>query len=123
EVSELIARHWISYVDRWLIATVRDWLRALPPAALRSDPVLTLVAAWIALPFYEPAEMDRWLAIAEQLPSQGPLADGTPSLEVGIVSLRAISGFQGIAAKLAAARRVLEPQTDPGSAGRLRAVC
>jgi LuxR family transcriptional regulator, maltose regulon positive regulatory protein len=121
EVSELIARHWISYVDRWLIATVRDWLRALPPAAVRSDPVLTLVSAWIALTFYEPAEMDRWLAIAEQLPSQGPLADGTPSLEVGIVSLRAISGYQGIAAKLAAARRVLDLQPDPASPWRLSA--
>ena len=38
EVSQLIARNWISYVDRWLIATVRDWLRALPPAAVRSIP-------------------------------------------------------------------------------------
>jgi LuxR family transcriptional regulator, maltose regulon positive regulatory protein len=118
EVGELIARHWISYVDRWLIATVRDWLRALPGAVVRSDPVLTLVSAWIALAFHEPAEMDRWLAIAEQLPSEGPLADGTPSLEVGIASLRAISGFQGIASKLAAARRVLELQTDPASPWR-----
>jgi LuxR family maltose regulon positive regulatory protein len=121
EVGELIARHWISYVDRWLIATVRGWLRALPPAAVRSDPVLTLVSAWIALAFHEPAEMDRWLAIAEQLPTEGPLADGTPSLEVGIASLHAISGFQGIAPKLAAARRVLELQTDPASPWRLSA--
>ena len=79
------------------------------------------MSAWIALTFHEPAEMDRWLAIAEQLPSQGPLADGTPSLEVGIVSLRAISGFQGIAAKLSAARRVLELQLDPASPWRLSA--
>jgi LuxR family maltose regulon positive regulatory protein len=118
EAGELIARHWITHVDRWLIATVRRWLRALPPAAVRSDPTLALVSAWIALSSYEPAELDRWLAIAEQLPSEGPLADGTPSLEVGIASLRAISGFEGIASKLAAARRVLELQPDPASPWR-----
>ena len=80
------------------------------------------MSAWIALTFYEPAEMDRWLAIAEQLPSEGTAGRRhPPSLEVGIASLRAISGFQGIASKLAAARRVLELQPDPASPWRLSA--
>jgi ATP/maltotriose-dependent transcriptional regulator MalT len=58
----LIARHWISYVDRWRIVTVRSWLRALPEEVVRADPVLTLVSAWIALSFEETAEVDHWLA-------------------------------------------------------------
>jgi LuxR family maltose regulon positive regulatory protein len=57
---------------------------------------------------------------AATLTTQGPLADGTPSLEVGIASLRAISGFQGIASKLAP-RRLLELQTDLASPWRLSA--
>jgi LuxR family maltose regulon positive regulatory protein len=118
EVGELIARHWISYVDRWRIVTVRSWLRALPEEAVRADPVLTLVSAWIALSFEEPAEVDHWLAVAERLPSQGPLADGTPSLELGIAALLAVSGFHGVGVKLDAARRVLALQSDPASLWR-----
>jgi hypothetical protein len=51
------------------------------------DPVLVLVSAWIALAAEDPAELNRWLAVAEQLRWTGPLPDGTPSLEVGIASL------------------------------------
>jgi LuxR family transcriptional regulator, maltose regulon positive regulatory protein len=118
EVGELIARHWISYVDRWRIVTVRSWLRALPEEVVRADPVLTLVSAWIALSFEEPAELDHWLAIADRIPSQGPLADGTPSLELGIAALLAVSGFHGLGAKLDAARRMLALQPDPASLWR-----
>jgi ATP/maltotriose-dependent transcriptional regulator MalT len=118
EVSELIARHWISYVDRWRIVTVRSWLRALPEGVVRADPVLTLVSAWIALSFEEPGEVDHWLAIAERIPSQGPLHDGTPSLELGIAALLAVSGFHGVGVKLDAARRMLALQPDPASLWR-----
>jgi LuxR family maltose regulon positive regulatory protein len=118
EVGELIARHWISYVDRWRIVTVRSWLRALPEDVVRADPVLTLVSAWIALSFEEPGEVDHWLAIAERIPSQGPLHDGTPSLELGIAALLAVSGFHGVGVKLDAARRMLALQPDPASLWR-----
>jgi LuxR family transcriptional regulator, maltose regulon positive regulatory protein len=115
EVGELIAEHWITYVDRWRIATVRGWLRALPEEVVRGDPVLALVSAWIALSFEEPAELDHWLAIAERIPSEGPLRDGTPSLELGIAALRAVSGFHGVRSRLDGARRMLELLPDPAS--------
>lgn len=112
QVRQLIARHWIGYVDRWRLATVRSWLDALAPAAIVDDPVLVLVSAWIALAAEDPAELNRWLAVAEQLRWTGPLPDGTPSLEVGIASLRAVNGFHGVATRLGAARRVLELEHD-----------
>jgi LuxR family maltose regulon positive regulatory protein len=118
EVKRLVAGHWILYVDRWWITTVRNWLRNLPEGVVRADPVLTLVSAWLGLSFEEPAEMDRWLSVAETLDFEGPLLDGTPSLEVGIASLRAVSGFHGVGTKMAAARRVLQLQRDPGSPWR-----
>lgn len=62
------------------------WTRCCP-AAIVDDPVLVLVSAWIALAAEDPAELNRWLAVAEQLRWTGPLPDGTPSLEVGIALL------------------------------------
>ena len=118
KVRELIARYWIGYLDRWRVATVRNWLEALPPAKVMEDTVLALVSAWIALASEDPAELDRWLAVAERIRWKGPLADGTPSLEVGIASLRAVSGFHGVATRLAAARRVLEVEPDGASPWR-----
>jgi LuxR family maltose regulon positive regulatory protein len=97
---------------------VRGWLRALPEEVVRADPVLALVSAWIALSFEEPAELDHWLAIAERMPSKGPLRDGTPSLELGIAALRAVSGFHGVRPRLDAARRMLELLPDPASQWR-----
>ena len=64
------------------------------------------------------AELDHWLAIAEGIPSQGPLADGTPSLELGIAAVVAVSGFHGLGVKLDAARRMLALQPDPASLWR-----
>jgi LuxR family maltose regulon positive regulatory protein len=116
--GELIGRHWVAYVDRWRIATVRSWLRALPEEAVRTDPLLALVSAWIALSFEEPAELDHWLAIADRLPSEGPLAGGIPSLELGIAVLRAVSGFHGVQSRMDAAQRVLALERDPDSLWR-----
>jgi LuxR family maltose regulon positive regulatory protein len=116
--GELIGRHWVAYVDRWRIATVRSWLRALPEEAVRTDPLLALVSAWIALCYEDPAELDHWLAIADQLPSEGPLPGGIPSLELGIAVLRAVSGFRGVQSRMDAAQRVLVLQPDPDSLWR-----
>jgi hypothetical protein len=62
------------------------WTRCCP-AAIVDDPALVLLSTWIALAAEDPAELNRWLAVAEQLGWTGPLPDGTPSLEVGIASL------------------------------------
>jgi LuxR family transcriptional regulator, maltose regulon positive regulatory protein len=118
QVRQLVARHWIGYLDRWRVATVRGWLDALPPTAVMEDPVLVLVSAWIALASEEPAELGRWLDVAERIRWNGPLADGTPSLDVGIASLRAVSGFHGVGSRLAAARRVLDLEADRASPWR-----
>jgi LuxR family maltose regulon positive regulatory protein len=118
EVGELIAHHWIGFVDRWQIATVRGWLRAVPEEVVRADPVLVLVSAWIALSFEEPGELDHWLAVAERMPSAGPLRDGTPSLDLGIAAVRAVSGFHGVQSRLDAARRMLELLPDHASPWR-----
>ena len=58
------------------------WTRCCP-AAIVDDPALVLLSAWIALAAEDPAELNRWLAVAEQLRWTGPLPDGTRSLESG----------------------------------------
>jgi ATP/maltotriose-dependent transcriptional regulator MalT len=48
------------------------WTRCCP-AAIVDDPALVLLSAWIALAAEDPAELNRWLAVAEQLRWTGPL--------------------------------------------------
>jgi len=85
---------------------------------VRTDPLLALVSAWIALSFEEPAELDHWLALADRIPSEGPLPGGIPSLELGIAVLRAVNGFHGVQSRMDAAQRVLALQPDPDSPWR-----
>jgi LuxR family maltose regulon positive regulatory protein len=50
----------------------------------------------------------RFLALAESLPYEGPLPDGTASVESGVAILRASFGYAGIQDQLKAARRAAE---------------
>ena len=50
-------------------------------------------------------------ALAWDVVTSGTQADGTPSLELGIAALLAVSGFHGVGVKLDAARRMLAGAT------------
>jgi hypothetical protein len=51
-------------------------------------------------------EAERLLIPAESLFHEGPLPDGTSSVEAGATTLRAVFGMGGIESTLEAARRV-----------------
>ncbi|HEV2745315.1 MAG TPA: hypothetical protein VGV91_19330, partial [Rubrobacter sp.] len=57
-------------------------------------------------------EAKRLLMLAEELLDEGPLPDGTPSIEAGLAIIRGIFGFGGVKSALDAARRAIafEPE-------------
>jgi hypothetical protein len=77
------------------------------------DPALVLLSTWIALAAEDPAELNRWLAVAEQLRWTGPLPDGTPSLEVGIASLPRPSHLPQARGRFPQGSSRSRPQTRP----------
>ena len=117
--GKLIARHWYEYVTAGHVASVEGWLESLPEEMINGDAVLLLVKAWICMLSGRREEAERSLALAERIPHEGPLPDGTVSVEAGAAMLRAVFGLGGIQRSLDVARRVAEielEQTSPRAA-------
>jgi ATP/maltotriose-dependent transcriptional regulator MalT len=110
-VGLLIARHWYGYVSAGQAATVQRWLASLPEEMITHDAALVLVKAWICALGGQREESARFLTLAESIPYEGPLPDGTASMESGMTILRATFGYGGVRSMVETARRaaVLEP--------------
>jgi LuxR family transcriptional regulator, maltose regulon positive regulatory protein len=118
-VGMLVARHWLGYVLAGQIATVEGWLESLPEELAAGNAALLLVRAWMCILSGSSEDGERLLTLAEGIPYEGPLPDGTPSVEAGAAVLRAVFGLGGAGSALEAARRAteLEPErTSPRAA-------
>ncbi|HEV2743847.1 MAG TPA: hypothetical protein VGV91_11870, partial [Rubrobacter sp.] len=111
-VSLLIARYWYGYVQAGRMMTVQGWLDALPLVPTGHEGAILLVRAWFCTLSGRGEEAKRLLMLAEELPDEGPLPDGTPSIEAGLAIIRGIFGFGGVKGALDAARRAIafEPE-------------
>ena len=108
----LVAHHWYSYVLTGQTRTVEGWLESLPEELPAHDPALLLVRAWIHTLSGRSEEAERLLASAESLPYEGPLPDGTASIEAGVATLRAVFAIGGVQSSLEAARRAAALNTE-----------
>jgi LuxR family maltose regulon positive regulatory protein len=104
-VGLLIARHWYGYAVAGQTATVQLWLESLPEGMITRDAALCLVKAWLSALGGRREECEEFLALAEGIPHEGPLPDGTASVKTGVVTLRATFAFSGIEDMAVAARR------------------
>jgi ATP/maltotriose-dependent transcriptional regulator MalT len=111
-VSLLVARYWFDYAVTGHSATVERWLEALPERLITEDAALVLVKAWICALCGRREETENLLALAESIPHEGPLPDGTVSVESGVATIRAIFGFSGIQNMVEAAQRAVELELD-----------
>jgi LuxR family transcriptional regulator, maltose regulon positive regulatory protein len=111
----LIARHWYAYASAGQTATVERWLESLPEETITHDAALALVKGWICALGGRREESARFLALAQSIPYEGPLPDGTASVESGVTILRASFGYDGIQSMVEAARRAAELEPGEGS--------
>jgi LuxR family maltose regulon positive regulatory protein len=114
-VALLIARYGLAYVLSGQIATVERWLETLPEELITRDVALVLVKAWISAIYGRREERERFLALAESIPHEGPLPDGTASVELGVAIIRVNFGFSGVQNMVDAARRAAALEVDPTS--------
>jgi LuxR family transcriptional regulator, maltose regulon positive regulatory protein len=108
----LVARHWYGYVLAGQMATVEGWLESLSERQTAHDTALLLVRAWICILSGRSEEGERLLRLAESIPYEGPLPDGTASVEAGTATIRGIFGFGGVRSTLEAARRAVESEPE-----------
>jgi LuxR family maltose regulon positive regulatory protein len=111
----LIVRHWLGYVLAGHMATVEGWLESLPEGPTAHDAALLLVRAWIRILSGRIDDGERLLTLAESIPYEGPLPDGTASVEAGVAILRAVFGHGGVRNTLEAVRRAVALEPDQPS--------
>jgi LuxR family transcriptional regulator, maltose regulon positive regulatory protein len=104
----LVARHWYGYVVAGQRATVQRWLESLPEERITRDAALALVKAWIYALGGQREESSRYLGLARGIPHEGPLPDGTTSVESGAAILQASFAYGGVQAGVEAARLAAE---------------
>jgi LuxR family transcriptional regulator, maltose regulon positive regulatory protein len=111
----LIARHWYGYVFSGQTATVERWLESLPEEMISGDAALALVKAWTCALGGRREESARFVRLAQGIPHEGPLPDGTASVESGVAILMASFGYGGIQRGAEAARRASDLEAGEGS--------
>src|SRR5829696_6095461 len=114
-VGLLITRHWYAYVSAGQTATVQRWFESLPEEIITHDAALALVKAWLSALGGRREESARFLTLAESIPYEGPLPDGTASVDAGPALLRASFGYDGVRSSVEAARRAAELEPGPTS--------
>jgi LuxR family transcriptional regulator, maltose regulon positive regulatory protein len=111
----IIARHFHSYNDSGRGATVRHWLRKLGDDRMAASPLAAHCVAWTAALGGDGSVVRRCLPAIEAAGDSGPLPDGMRSFGSSAAILRAICGFDGLAAMREAGLRAVALETDPGS--------
>jgi LuxR family maltose regulon positive regulatory protein len=106
--ADLVARYWLDMFNAGRLLTVREWLDEMGDAAIAAHPAAALTAGWVAGLLGQPEAMERWLSTAEVGVHDGPLPDGTTSLESGAAIVRGVLGYSGLEARRARLARALD---------------
>jgi LuxR family transcriptional regulator, maltose regulon positive regulatory protein len=108
----LIARYWSGYVFAGHSATVQRWIESLPEEMIAQDAALCLVKAWIHALYGDREESESYLVLAEDSSYEGPLPDGTASVESGVALVRGIFGYGGVQAMAEAIQSAAELESE-----------
>jgi len=118
--ARLITAHAQELHSQGGVSVVRGWLDGLDEKLLLAYPPLAATGAWIWAETGDATRALRSLRIAESGTFDGPLPDGSASLESAVVRARAGLAPNGVAAMLADARRAIDLEP-PGSRWHTRA--
>ena len=95
--AELLARHALAFVQSGALGgRAREWLAGFPLETVRADARLGYVSALLAALDGDRAGRDAWLAAAAAAGWDGPMPDGTASLELAGAILAALLCFDDL---------------------------
>jgi LuxR family transcriptional regulator, maltose regulon positive regulatory protein len=118
----LIAHHWFRFAVTGQLASLERWLGALPEHLRSRDAPLVLVQAWMCAIYGHRAESEHLLQLAESLPYEGRLPDGSAAIESETTIIRAIFGYGGVKSMVAAASRAAELESGQDGPWRMALV-
>jgi len=115
QAADLIAAHWLEYVNAGRVQTLHAWLEALGDDEISANPLAAHVAAWVAALSGKPAAMARLIPVIESGKHAGRLPDGMASLQASAAVLQGLFGFDGIRKMRESAARAVELESDDTS--------
>ncbi|MDZ5623054.1 LuxR C-terminal-related transcriptional regulator [Nocardioides sp. HM23] len=123
DAALLIHANWLEYADAGRAATVIGWLESLGEISGSTVPAARATAAWMAALVGDEPALAEHLAALDSVVDDGPLPDGTRSIESTTALIRGLFGYGGPLDILASAQRALELETDDHSRFHAIAQC
>ncbi|MBK6311265.1 MAG: hypothetical protein IPF42_12075 [Candidatus Microthrix sp.] len=114
--AELILGHSLKLINDGRVALLGQWIELVGPDLAERNPSLALARAWYGAGTADPTMIARSIKAAESLVHDGPLADGSPSLDVAIAAIRSLiaaEGTVGVLRDTATIRAGGGPRTNP----------
>jgi LuxR family transcriptional regulator, maltose regulon positive regulatory protein len=111
--AELVAAEYSAMVQGGQIETVRSWLTGFQDAQIEGHAPLAVAAAWVAALTGERERAARFTEAARRGSWDGPMPDGTASLESALAIMSSAFGLDGVSRMHSVAQRAveLEPAT------------
>jgi LuxR family maltose regulon positive regulatory protein len=111
--AELVAANWSALVQGGQIETVRNWLAGFEDAQIEGHAPLAVAAAWVSALAGERHRAASFAEAARRGSWDGPMPDGTASLESALAIMTSAFGLDGVSRMRSVAQRAveLEPAT------------
>jgi LuxR family maltose regulon positive regulatory protein len=106
--GELVAAAWSDTIRAGQIETVRSWIDGFDDAQIERHAPLAIAAAWTAALTGQRERAAHFTDAAERGTWEGPMPDGTSSLESAIAVTRAAFGADGISQMRHVAQRAVD---------------
>jgi len=111
--AELVASKWSALADLGQIETVRSWIAGFEDTQLEGHAPLAIAAAWISALADDPDRAARFAAAAQRGSWDGPMPDGTASLESAVALMSSAFVAGGVSSMRTMAQRAAELERAP----------
>ncbi len=108
EAADLVAAEWHAMSEGGHLETLRSWIAGFDDAQIEGHPPLAVAAAWIVALAGDGEQALRFADAAQHGTWNGPMPDGTASLESALGILFSAFGLGGLSGMRAAAQRAAE---------------
>jgi LuxR family maltose regulon positive regulatory protein len=106
--AELVSAAWLPMVENGQVETMRSWIAGFTVEQIAAHAPLAIAAAWVAA-LAGNGERAAWLTKTARSGSwDGPMPDGTASLESALAIMTSAFGLGGLSAMRTAAQRAVE---------------
>jgi LuxR family maltose regulon positive regulatory protein len=111
--AELVAAHWSAMSQGGQVETVRRWLAGFQDAQIEGHAPLAVATAWVSALTGQRERAVRFAEAARRGSWEGPMPDGTASLESALAIMASAFGLDSVSRMLEVAQRAvdLEPAT------------